>query len=105
MTFDSLFNAAMATADAAILDTMATVITLFPQQRPTPIKAVVTTQEESGYATEGQVRLYHLAPVLFVRSVDIAELKRNDTLQIEGRDYTVDRLAPDDNGYRHVYLK
>lgn len=102
---DSVFDTAMAIADDAILDTMATMITLFPQQHPTQIKAVVTTQEESDYATEGQVRLYHSAPVLFVRSVDIAALKRHDTLQIDGRDYHVDRLGPDDNGYRHVYLK
>lgn len=105
MTSDSLFNAAMAAADAAISDTMATVITLFPQQRPTPVRAVVTTQEEAGYATEGQIRLYHSTPVLFVRSADITGLKRNDPLRIDGRDYTVDRLGPDDNGYRHVYLR
>ncbi|EKC7217692.1 phage tail protein [Salmonella enterica] len=103
--FDSLFDAAMAQADDAILGVMGTAaqVTSGALTGET-LSGVFDDPESVSYATGG-VRVEGISPTLFVRSAMASQLKRPDTLVINGRDYWVDRIGQEDgSGSCHIWL-
>ncbi|PZY73791.1 phage tail protein [Escherichia coli] len=82
--FDNLFDAAIARADETIRGYMGT-------------SATMTSGEQSG-AVKGS------SPSLFVRTDDVRQLRRGDTLTIGEENFWIDRISPDDGGSCHLWL-
>ncbi|PZZ26070.1 head-tail joining protein [Escherichia coli] len=80
--FDNLFDAAIACADETIRGYMGT-------------SATMTSGEQSGAGS---------SPSLFVRTDDVRQLRRGDTLTIGEENFWIDRISPDDGGSCHLWL-
>ncbi|WP_252354694.1 head-tail joining protein, partial [Escherichia coli] len=50
------------------------------------------------------VRVEGSSPSLFVRTDDVRQLRRGDTLTINGEMFWVDRVSPDDGGSCYLWL-
>ncbi|MBD4605045.1 phage tail protein, partial [Xanthomonas citri pv. citri] len=59
--------------------------------------------ENIGFAEAG-IRIDGTKPTFFVNSSDVSGLERLDTLKVNGREFWVDRVGPDDCGSCHVWL-
>lgn len=103
--FDNLFDTAMARADDAILGVMGTVAQITSGVLTgVTLHGVFDDPESVSYATGG-VRVEGISPSLFIKSAIACQLKRPDTLVINGRNYWIDRIAPGDgSGSRHIWL-
>ena len=95
--FDNLFDAAIARADETIRGYMGT-------------SATMTSGEQSGAVIRGVfdagqgVRVEGSSPSLFVRTDDVRQLRRGDTLTIGEENFWIDRVSPDDGGSCHLWL-
>lgn len=103
--FDNLFDTAMARADDAILGVMGSVAQVTSGGLTgATLHGVFDDPESVSYATGG-IRGEGISPSLFVKSAIVRQLKRPDTLVINGRDYWVDRIGQEDgSGSRHIWL-
>ncbi|HCR7105743.1 TPA: phage tail protein [Shigella flexneri] len=103
--FDNLFDAALAGVNEVILRDMG-------------ISAVITSGElegthltggfddpESISFVAGGIRLEDSSPCLFVKTADISQLRRQDTLTIGDDSFFVDRITPDDGGCCYIRLR
>ncbi|WP_137648868.1 head-tail joining protein [Escherichia albertii] len=92
--FDNLFDAAIARADETIRGYMGT-------------SATITSGEQSGAVIRGvfdDPENIGSSPSLFVRTDDVRQLRRGDTLTIGEENFWVDRVTPDDGGSCHLWL-
>ncbi|WP_252355947.1 head-tail joining protein [Escherichia coli] len=67
------------------------------------IRGVFDDPENISYAGQG-VRVEGSSPSLFVRTDDVRQLRRGDTLTINGEMFWVDRVSPDDGGSCYLWL-
>ncbi len=67
------------------------------------IRGVFDDPENISYAGQG-VRVEGSSPSLFVRTDDVRQLRRGDTLTIGEENFWVDRVSPDDGGSCHLWL-
>ncbi len=102
--FDNLFDAAIARADETIRGYMGTSATITSgEQSGAVIRGVFDDPENISYAGQG-VRVEGSSPSLFVRTDDVRQLRRGDTLTISEENFWVDRVTPDDGGSCHLWL-
>ena len=101
---DNLFDAAIARADETIRGYMGTSATMTSgEQSGAVIRGVFDDPEHISYAGQG-VRVEGSSPSLFVRTDDVRQLRRGDTLTIGEENFWVDRVTPDDGGSCHLWL-
>ncbi|EEW1866031.1 hypothetical protein D9I62_23820 [Escherichia coli] len=67
------------------------------------IRGVFDDPENISYAGQG-VRVEGSSPSLFVRTDDVRQLRRGDTLTIGEENFWIDRVSPDDGGSCHLWL-
>ncbi|MCK7050994.1 head-tail joining protein [Enterobacter roggenkampii] len=67
------------------------------------LRGVFDDPENIGFAEAG-IRIDGTRPTFFVNSSDVSGLERLDTLKVNGREFWVDRVGPDDCGSCHVWL-
>uniref|UniRef100_UPI0009E931D5 head-tail joining protein n=1 Tax=Salmonella enterica TaxID=28901 RepID=UPI0009E931D5 len=85
--FDNLFDTAMARADDAVIGVMGTVAQVTSGVLTgATLHGVFDDPESVSYATGG-VRVEGISPSIFVKSSSVHQLKRADTLIIDGRSY------------------
>ncbi len=102
--FDNLFDAAIARADETIRGYMGTSATMTSgEQSGAVIRGVFDDPENISYAGQG-VRVEGSSPSLFVRTDDVRQLRRGDTLTIGEENFWIDRISPDDGGSCHLWL-
>ena len=102
--FDNLFDAAIARADETIRGYMGTSATITSgEQSGAVIRGVFDDPENISYAGQG-VRVEGSSPSLFVRTDDVRQLRRGDTLTIGEENFWIDRISPDDGGSCHLWL-
>ena len=102
--FDNLFDAAIACADETIRGYMGTSATMTSgEQSGAVIRGVFDDPENISYAGQG-VRVEGSSPSLFVRTDDVRQLRRGDTLTIGEENFWIDRISPDDGGPCHLWL-
>ncbi|EJM2164247.1 head-tail joining protein [Escherichia coli] len=102
--FDNLFDAAIARADETIRGYMGTSATMTSgEQSGAVIRGVFDDPENISYAGQG-VRVEGSSPSLFVRTDEVRQLRRGDTLTIGEENFWVDRVSPDDGGSCHLWL-
>ncbi len=90
--FDNLFDAAIARADETIRGYMGTSATITSgEQSGAVIRGVFDDPENISYAGQG-VRVEGSSPSLFVRTDDVRQLRRGDTLTISEENFWVDRV-------------
>ncbi len=91
--FDNLFDAAIARADETIRGYMGTSATMTSgEQSGAVIRGVFDDPENISYAGQG-VRVEGSSPSLFVRTDDVRQLRRGDTLTIGEENFWIDRIA------------
>ncbi|ENA3357843.1 phage tail protein, partial [Escherichia coli] len=89
--FDNLFDAAIARADETIREYMGTSATMTSgEQSGAVIRGVFDDPENISYAGPG-VRVEGSSPSLFVRTDDVRQLRRGDTLTIGEENFWIDR--------------
>ncbi len=102
--FDNLFDAAIACADETIRGYMGTSATMTSgEQSGAVIRGVFDDPENISYAGQG-VRVEGSSPSLFVRTDDVRQLRRGDTLTIGEENFWIDRISPGDGGSCHLWL-
>lgn len=102
--FDNLFDEAMARADTTIRGVMGAEAKITSGALSgNLLNGVFDDPENIGYAEAG-IRIDGTKPSLFVKTSDVIGLERLDTLKINGRDFWVDRVGPDDCGSCYVWL-
>lgn len=102
--FDNLFDAAIACADETIRGYMGTSATMTSgEQSGAVIRGVFDDPENISYAGQG-VRVEGSSPSLFVRTDDVRQLRRGDTLTIGEENFWIDRVSPDDGGSCYLWL-
>lgn len=90
--FDNLFDAAIACADETIRGYMGTSATMTSgEQSGAVIRGVFDDPENISYAGQG-VRVEGSSPSLFVRTDDVRQLRRGDTLTIGEENFWIDRM-------------
>ncbi len=90
--FDNLFDAAIARADETIRGYMGTSATMTSgEQSGAVIRGVFDDPENISYAGQG-VRVEGSSPSLFVRTDDVRQLRRGDTLTIGEENFWIDRI-------------
>ncbi len=73
------------------------------EQSGAVIRGVFDDPENISYAGQG-VRVEGSSPSLFVRTDEVRQLRRGDTLTIGEENFWVDRVSPDDGGSCHLWL-
>jgi hypothetical protein len=102
--FDNLFDEAISQADGAIRGVMgAEAKVTSGALSGVTLNGVFDDPENIGYAEAG-IRIEGSKPSLFVKTTDVGQLERLDTLTVNGRDFWVDRVGPDDCGSCYVWL-
>ncbi|EAQ8163081.1 phage tail protein [Salmonella enterica] len=102
---DNLFDAAMSCADDAILGVMGTMVQVTSGALAGVTLTGVFDDPESVSYAAGGIRIEGVSPSVFVKSVAARQLKRSDTLVIDGRSYWVDRMGPEESsGSRVIWL-
>nr|WP_188246226.1 head-tail joining protein [Enterobacter sp. E12]MBD0817648.1 phage tail protein [Enterobacter sp. E12] len=102
--FDNLFDEAMSRADSTIRGVMGVEAKITSGVLSGGnLNGVFDDPENIGYAEVG-IRIEGTKPSLFVKTADVAKLERLDTLTVNGRDFWVDRVGPDDCGSCHIWL-
>ena len=102
--FDNLFDAAIVRADETIRGYMGTSATMTSgEQSGAVIRGVFDDPENISYAGQG-VRVEGSSPSLFVRTDDVRQLRRGDTLTIGEENFWIDRISTDDGGSCHLWL-
>ncbi|STI87753.1 minor capsid protein [Escherichia coli] len=76
---------------------------LHPVSSQVRIRGVFDDPENISYAGQG-VRVEGSSPSLFVRTDEVRQLRRGDTLTIGEENFWVDRVSPDDGGSCHLWL-
>ena len=95
---------AIARADETIRGYMGTSATMTSgEQSGAVIRGVFDDPENISYAGQG-VRVEGSSPSLFVRTDDVRQLRRGDTLTIGEENFWIDRISPDDGGSCHLWL-
>lgn len=90
---DNLFDAAIARADETIRGYMGTSATMTSgEQSGAVIRGVFDDPENISYAGQG-VRVEGSSPSLFVRTDDVRQLRRGDTLTIGEENFWIDRIS------------
>ncbi|HDI3020227.1 TPA: phage tail protein [Cronobacter turicensis] len=101
---DNLFDAALARADETIREHMGMSATMTSGYLfGAVIRCVFDDPENISYAGPG-VRVEGSSPSLFVRTDDVRQLRRGDTLTIGEENFWIDRVSPDDGGSCHLWL-
>ncbi len=102
--FQNAFDAALAGVDCTIIEVMG-ISAQFTSgvQSGGEVHGVFEDPENISYAGMG-VRVDGSSPSLFVRTDDVRQVRRGDTLTINGEAFWVDRLSPDDGGSCHLWL-
>ena len=102
--FDNLFDEAMSRADRAIRGVMGTEAKVMSGELSgATLVGVFDDPENIGYAGAG-IRVEGTSPTLFVKTSTVSQLQRMDTLALNGRQFWVDRVGPDDCGSCHIWL-
>lgn len=102
--FDNLFDEAMSRADSAIRGVMGTEAKVMSGALSgATLVGVFDDPENIGYAGAG-IRVEGTSPTLFVETDNVRQLQRMDTLTINGRQFWVERIGPDDCGSCHIWL-
>ncbi|QMR84780.1 head-tail joining protein [Escherichia coli] len=102
--FDNLFDEAMARADTTIRGVMgAEAKVMSGALSGATLVGVFDDPENIGYAGAG-IRVEGTSPTLFVETATVRQLQRMDTLTINGRQFWVERIGPDDCGSCHICL-
>ncbi|WP_395762585.1 head-tail joining protein [Escherichia coli] len=102
---DNGFDTAIARADETIRGHMGTSATITSGEQPgAVIRGVFDDPENISYAGQG-VRVEGSSPSLFVRTDDVRQLRRGDTLTIGEENFWIDRVSPDDGGSCHLWLE
>lgn len=101
---NSLFDKALSTADAAILDTMAVEVAIVTVSGERVIKAVFDDPEIVEYVGDGRVKVYSSHPALFVKVADVVGVRRQDVIRIGETDYAVERIGRAEGDMCTVYL-
>ncbi|EIC5228942.1 phage tail protein [Salmonella enterica] len=102
---DNLFDTGMSRADDAILGVMGTVATITSGVLAGASLTGVFDDPESVSYAAGGVRIEGVSPSIFVKSSAVRQLKRADTLEIDGQNYWVDRMGPEESsGSRVIWL-
>ncbi|EOF5838405.1 head-tail joining protein [Salmonella enterica] len=102
---DNLFDTAMSRADDAILGVMGTTVQVASGALAGVTLAGVFDDPESVSYAAGGIRIEGGSPSVFVKSVAARQLKRSDTLVIDGWHYWVDRVGPEEtSGSRVIWL-
>lgn len=73
------------------------------EQSGAVIRGVFDDPENISYAGQG-MRVEGSSPSLFVRTDDVRQLRRGDTLTIGEENFWIDRISPDDGGSCHLWL-
>ncbi|MGF2865688.1 head-tail joining protein [Salmonella enterica] len=96
--FENVFDAAMSRADDAIIRVMGIRANVLSGAMAGEVLNVVfDIPENTSYAAEG-VRIEGTSPCIFVKSSLISQLKRLDTISINGEVFWVDRKEREDSG-------
>ncbi len=102
--FDNLFDEAISRADTTIRGVMGIEIKITSGVLSGGnLNGVFDDPENIGYAGAG-IRVEGTSPTLFVETTTISQLRRLDTLTLNGRSFWVDRIGPDDCGSCHILL-
>lgn len=102
---DNIFDAAMSRADDAIISVMGVkALVVSGAIAGEVFNVVFDIPENTSYAAEG-VRIEGTSPCIFVKSPLITQLKRLDTISINGEVFWVDRKEREDSsGSCYVWL-
>ncbi|EGI13137.1 phage Head-Tail Attachment [Escherichia coli M605] len=103
--FDNLFDGAIADADEAILRTMGIPVQITSGRLAGVTITGIYDDPENIAMVAGGIRLEDSLPSLFVRTASVSLLCRQDTLDIGGESFFVDRITPDDGGSCCVHLR
>ena len=103
--FDNLFDGAIADADDAILRTMGIPVQITSGRLVGVTITGIYDDPENITLVAGGIRLEDSQPSLFVRTASVSLLCRQDTLDIGGESFFVDRITPDDGGSCCLYLR
>lgn len=102
--FDNIFDAAMSRADNSIITTMGIPIHITSgRMSNTVVHGVFDDPESISYPING-IRIEGTSPTIFIESLKVTQLERVDTLVVNGSQYWVDRIGPDDCGSCHIFL-
>jgi len=102
--FDNIFDAVLSRADDVIRCAMGVEASVTSgEMTGQTIRGVFDDPESVAYAGSG-VRVEGTSPSLFVETSSVSEMRRPDTLVINGSSYWVDRIGPDDCGSCHLFL-
>ncbi|ECF6045179.1 phage tail protein [Salmonella enterica subsp. salamae] len=101
---ENLFDAALSQADDTIRRVMGSGVTVTSGALVgVTLSGVFDDPENISYAGPG-VRVEGSSPSLFVRTDDVRQLRRGDTLTIGEENFWIDRVSPDDGGSCHLWL-
>ena len=103
--FDNLFDGAIADADEVILRTMGIPVQITSGHLTGVTITGIYDDSENIAMVAGGIRLEDSLPSLFVRTASVSRLRRQDTLDIGGASFFVDRITPDDGGCCCLYLR
>ncbi|MGM6923356.1 head-tail joining protein [Escherichia coli] len=103
--FDNLFDAALVGADEVILRDMGICAVITSGALEGTRLTGVFDDPESISFVAGGIRLEDSSPSLFVKTADILQLRRQDTLTIGDDTFFVDRVTPDDGGCCYIRLR
>lgn len=103
--FSNIFDAALDQADDVIIRDMGIPVLIETGGLAGVTITGIYDDPESITMVAGGIRLEDSMPSLFVRTVDVSLLRRQDQLRIGGELFCVDRITPDDGGSCHVRLR
>lgn len=100
--FENLFDNAISRADDAILGVMG--VEAFINDRPEPICGVFDDPASAIPVPGSGAVIEDFSPTLFVKSADVACIRRRDRVRVRGIIYWVTRMGADEGGSRILYL-
>lgn len=98
MDFENIFDEALTGADNVILDTMGVKVSACILGAWIPIRAVFDDPQADTALQGGAARFDDVAPTLFLKTVEVCGLKKQDPICIAAVMYWVTHIGNDDTG-------
>lgn len=101
--FDNFFDSVLARADDAIRGVMG--VQAFINNRREPVCGVFDDPASAIPVPGSGAVMEEFSPTLFVKSADVAGIRRRDLVSVKGTVYWVTRVGADDGGSLTLYLE